>query len=192
MTNVFSGMEKQRRLFSATSLIIAAICLLSACGVTSRYRLDLFVSAEDIQKKVNVEETEFLTNARLADPYESFKIDSGDGNVAVLTVTARWSKQESDQFQLLGFDEFWRCKLFVELTEPVQAGDLDLKDRTLVQLMGRYDVSAEDKIFLPASGSCRVDSLSSKNVFFTIDGRFLNRSDEPLEFSGQFKVKRSD
>ncbi|UCG61460.1 MAG: hypothetical protein JSV52_14255 [Candidatus Zixiibacteriota bacterium] len=185
-------MEKQRRVYSATLLIIAVLCLLSACGVTSRYRLDLFVTAEDIQKKVNVEEAQISANATLADPYQDYKVDSGNGNVAVVTVTTRWSQRETERFRLLGFDEFWRCKLFLELTEPIEAGELDLAEHSFLQLMGRYDISAEDKIFLPSSGSCVVDSINSKSVFFTIDGRFVNRVEEPLEFSGRFKVKRSD
>ncbi len=185
-------MNIQRTVFTVAALFVVALSLLSACGVTSRYRLDLFVAAEDARKQVNVEQTQFVKNAVLSDPFNDNKYVEGSANVAVVTVGTRWDKQQTENFRLLGFDEYWRCRLFLEISEPVSSGEVRLENRSFLQLMGKYDIEAEDKIFLPSDGSVSVDSVNSKNVFFSINGKYLNRSKEPLEFSGQFKIKRTD
>ena len=185
-------MNIQRTVFTVAALFVVALSLLSACGVTSRYRLDLFVAAEDVRKQVDVEQTQFVQNAALGDAYEDYKYIGGDANVVVVTVGTRWTRQQFEEFRLFGFDEYWRCRLYLEVPQPVNAGEFPLQDRSFLQLMGKYDIEAEDKIFLPSEGSMSVDSVTSKDVFFSIEGKYLNRSEEPLEFSGQFKVKRSD
>lgn len=173
-------------------IVVAGLCLLSACGVTSRYRMDLFVASEDVQRKVDVEQTEFVHGAVLSDPYQDIKYAPGTGNVAVATVGTRWTPQETKRFRLLGFDEYWRCRLYLELPEPLAAGARQLNENSFLQLMGRYDLDLQDKVFFPDSGSFSIDSVGSNAVFISIGGKYLNRSHEPLEFSGQFKVKRTD
>jgi len=174
------------------TFLAAGLCLLSACGVTSRYRLDLFVASEDARRKVDVEQTEFVQGAVLADPFLDIKYAPGAANVAVATVGTRWDAQETTRFRLLGFDQYWRCRLYLELPEPLEAGERQLSDNSFLQLMGRYDLDPEDKIFHPESGTFSIDSVGSKEVYISIGGRYLNRSHEPLEFTGQFKVKRTD
>ncbi len=172
--------------------LVVSLGLLLACGVTSRYRLDLFVASEDAQRKVEVEQTEFVHGAVLADPYQDVKYAQGAGNVAVATVGTRWSAQETTRFRLLGFDEYWRCRLYLELPEPLVAGERQLNENSFLQLMGRYDLDREDKVFFPESGSFAIDSVSSRAVYISIGGKYFNRSHEPLEFTGQFKVKRTN
>lgn len=177
-----------RRLITLTAIA----CSLASCGVTSRYRLDLFVSSAEEQKKVNVEQTEFVKAAVLSDPFQEHKYSPGSGNVAVVTVGTRWNPQDTERFRLFGFDEYWRCRLYLQLPEPLEAGRIGLDGKSFLQLMGKYDLSAEEKIFLPDSGFCSVDSVNSKNVFLSIGGQYLNNSREPLAFTGQFKIKRVD
>jgi hypothetical protein len=184
---------KNRCTRNTACLVFAAIsCFGLACGVTSRYRLDLFVASEGVQKKVEVEQTEYVHSAILGDPYLDYKYNPGDGNVAVITVGTRWGALETERFRLLGFDEYWRCRLYLELPEPVRSGELPLEGKSFLQVMGRYDVSPEEKIFLPSAGSWIIDSVNSSSVFFSINGKYLNQDSQPLEFTGQFKVKRSD
>ncbi|UCE25175.1 MAG: hypothetical protein JSU74_03780 [Candidatus Zixiibacteriota bacterium] len=185
-------MKSQPSTFSLYSFLVTIVSLLVACGITSRYRLDLFVASEDARKKVDVEQTEFVRDAALGDPFGDYKYLEGDASVAVITVTTRWDRLETERFRLLGFDEYWRCRLFLELPQPLQEGQIVLEGSSFLQLMGRYDVEAGDKIFLPVEGSCAIDSVTSKNVFFSIEGKYANRKEEPLEFSGQFKVKNAE
>ena len=174
-------MNNQRTVLTVAAFFVVALSLLSACGLTSRYRLDLFVAAEDIRKQVDVEQTQFVKNAALSDPYGDYKYVEGNGNVAVVTVGTRWTEQQIEEFRLLGFDEYWRCRLYLELSDPVTAGEIALKDKSFLQLMGKYDIDAGDKIFLPSDGFMTVDSVTSKSVFFSIEGKYLNRIDEPLD-----------
>jgi len=174
------------------AFLAAGLCLLAACGVTSRYRMDLFVASEEAQRKVDVEQTEFVQGAVLGDPFGEIKYARGTGNVAVVTVGTRWDAQETDRFRLLGLDEYWRCRLYLELPEPLEAGQGQLNESSFLQLMGRYDLDPEDKVFLPDSGSFSIDSVGSKAVFISIGGKYLNRSHEPLQLTGKFKVKKTD
>lgn len=183
-------MKKWCRIIGQISFFVAVAGLIVSCGITSRYRLDLFVASDDVRKKVAIEKAEIIAYAALNNPYEDYKTIAGAENVAIMTVTARWNQQDAEKFRLLDFDEYWRCKLFLELGDSIRTGTINLKEKSFLQLMGRYDVEVEDKIFLATAGSCSVDSLNSKSVFFTIDGKFTNRVNETLEFSGQFKMRK--
>lgn len=54
--------------------------------------------------------------------------------------------------------------------------------------MGRYDLSADSKVFLPTRGSFMIDSVTTKNLFGTIEGRYQNKDKAPLGINGQFKI----
>ncbi len=104
------------KLHSPVIILTIIACLLCSCGVTSRYRLDLFVSEHDVTKKVDVEQTQFVADAVIGDPFSDNNLVSGQGNVAVLTVGTRWNpKDVSEDFKLMGFDQYWRCRLYIEL-----------------------------------------------------------------------------
>jgi hypothetical protein len=58
--------------------------------------------------------------------------------------------------------------------------------------MGRYDLPTESKIFVADSGFVAIDSVTSKDLFGTIRGRYKNRSAATLYFDGRFKVRITD
>ena len=166
--------------------------LILSCGITSRYRLDLFVQSEEMEKKVDVESTQFVKDAVLSDPFQDVKYVGGDGDVAVVTVGTRWNPHDNDRFTLLGFDEYWRCRIFLQLPDDSQPGQLGLHGASFLQLLGHYQLPPEEKIFLPKQGSVVVDSVTSDNVFVTIDAVYASEADRSVKFTGQFKVKSSD
>ena len=177
------------QLFSLTLVVVA---VLSSCGVTSRYRLDLFVDSGDMQKKVNVEQAKLVKNAVVADPYLDNKLIAGDGNVVMVTVGTRWNQKTLDKFSLLGFDRFWRCRIHLQLPRQIAAGETRLSENSFLQVMEHYQLGPEQTIFLPTDGSFTVDSVTSKALFMTIDGAFENQEKQPLKFTGQFKVDKSE
>ena len=67
--------------------VLAGVVLLAGC--TSRYRLDLFMVIDGRDKKVSVESTEYIIDARLNDPFDDNKIAAGEGGVVVLTTGTR-------------------------------------------------------------------------------------------------------
>lgn len=158
-------------------------------GCASRYRLDLHMTGEGHRKKVKVEKTEFIPGTALNDPYADEKIVAGSTSTAILTTGTRWERSEDFRAFMLGFDEYLKCRLYLQLPYPPTASTIDLPGNSFVHLLGRYDLPAESKIFLPVSGSVIVDSATSKSLFGTIDGRYENSSGAPLEFDGRFKVK---
>jgi hypothetical protein len=71
-------------------------------------------------------------------------------------------------------------------------GPLPLVDRSFVQVLGRYEMPAEEKIFLADTGNLAIDSLTTTHLFASIDATYRNREGKPLSYSGQFKVRIAD
>jgi hypothetical protein len=170
-------------------VLVGAVLLF---GCTSRYRLDLYMTSEGAKKKVKVEKAELLAGSALNDPYARQKTIDGVATTAIVTTGTRWHQPEDKRVFMLGFDEYLRCRIYIQLPQTPTADTIDLPGNSFVHLLGRYDLPAESKIFLPVSGTFVVDSVTSKNLFGTIHGRYENTSGTPLDFDGQFKVKISD
>jgi hypothetical protein len=173
-------------------LLLLLVCSILLFGCASRYRLDLYLTSEGNQKKVKVEKTELLAGAALNDPYAGQKTIDGFATTAIITTGTRWQQPEDKRVFMLGFDEYLRCHIYIQLPQTPAADTIDLQGNSFVHLLGRYDLPAESKIFLPSSGTFVVDSVTSKHLFGTIHGQYENRSGTPLDFDGQFKMKITD
>ncbi len=158
-------------------------------GCSSRYRLDLYMMSEGNKKKVKVEKAEFISGSALNDPYAKVKIVDGSASTAIITTGTRWERSENHRAFMLGFDEYLKCRIYLQLPYQPTVDTIVLAGNSFVQLLGRYELPLESKIFLPASGTFVVDSVTSQNLFGAIQGRYENRSGAPLEFDGRFKVK---
>lgn len=168
---------------------LGAAVLLLACS--SRYRLDLFMTGEGVKKKVRVEKAEILFSTDLNQPYAHQKTIVGPATTAVITTGARWKPTGDKRVFMFGFDEYLRCRIYVELPPSPIADSIDLPGRSFVHLLGRYDLPAESKIFLPDTGVFVIDSVTSKNLFGAIHGLYKNESGTPLEFNGRFRIEIS-
>jgi hypothetical protein len=190
------------RSYSVSFLVFAILPKLSRCeyvfyvltvlitlGCSSRYRLDLYLTAEEYTRKVKVEQTEFVPNSRLNDPYQEEKVLTGDANTAIITTGTRWRRPGDNRTFMFDFDEYLKCRLYVQLPQAIKADTIALENNSFVHLLGRYELPPEAKIFLPVAGSLIVDSSTVEEFFATIDGHYENRDGVPLEFEGQFKVK---
>ncbi len=177
---------KKNILFGAVLLVLVA-ALMAACS--SRYRLDLYMAVEGERDKVDVEQTQYVVDARLGEFLAENKLLPGKGNVVIATTGTRRSSGEEGKMPILSFDEYLRCRLHLQLPEKPEPDSIDLVDNSFVQLLGRYDWSTEDKTFMPRSGYFLVDSVGSNRVFITIDGAFENHNGVSLGYSGKFKVK---
>ncbi len=161
-------------------------------GCASRYRLNLYITSEGVTKKVEVEKTEFLVGSALNDPYAQEKTVADSSNTVVVTTGARWQKPVDKRVFMFGFDEYLRCRIYIQLPPTPVADTIDLQSHSFVHVLGRYDLPAADKIFLPSSGVFIVDSITTKDLFGAIHGIYKNSSGAPLAFEGQFKVKVRD
>ena len=183
------GMNK----LSATRLGLTVLLLtIMVAACTSRYRLDLFLVTGEARTKVKVEKTEFMAGAVLGDPMSREKVEPGDGNTLVLVTGSRGRTLRGEARDLINYDRYTRYRLFVQLAATVEPGSTPLEDNSLIQLMGRYELDAEDKLYYPTGGQLVIDSLAKDRLFGTIDGRFENRHGEAVAFVGKFKAKISD
>ena len=171
---------------------IILLVLLSLLSCSSRYKLDLFMISETGNSKVKVEKTDYISNVRLGDPFGDIKILPGESNVGILTVGTRGFTYKKDAEDFLTFDEYLRNRIYFQFPKPLKTGTFELKNNSFIHLLGRYDWQAEDKIFLPLSGQVVIDSITEKNLFGQVAGKYENRAKIQFEFNGQFKLKISD
>ncbi|MEW5796013.1 MAG: hypothetical protein AB1772_06590 [Candidatus Zixiibacteriota bacterium] len=166
------------------------LLILSSC--TSRYRLELFLVEGDSRSKVKVEKSEYFVGAVLGDPLSEDKVAPGDGNCLVIVTGSRGESLGSRPEDVVSFDRYDRYRVFFELPSEIKPAAIPLKDRSFVQQLGRYDLSADDKMFFPADGRLIVDSVSGGRLFGSIEGRYENHQKASIAFEGKFKAKIAD
>ncbi len=171
--------------------IILLIITLTAvfAGCASRYRMSLFLNMEEARRSLKIEQTQYLVNARLGDPYGEQKVITGDGTCLVLLTSTRGDKVELSSKSLLSFDEYLKIRFFVELPNRITPGAIELKGHSFVQLLGRYTLQPEEKVFLVDSGKMVIDSVVKDHLFATVDGHYFNAKSRPLVLEGQFRAK---
>ena len=173
-------------------IVLATLMLIMlATACTSRYRLDLFLVEGETRSRIKVEKTEFMAGAVLGDPMSRDKVEPGDGNILVLITGSRGRTLDKEARDLVSYDRYTRYRLFIQLAPTVEVGQTALKDNSLVQLMGRYELSAEAKLYYPLGGDMIIDSVADNNLFGNIDGQFKNSDGETVAFEGKFKAKIS-
>ena len=178
---------------SYSRIVLATLILtILTAACTSRYRLDLFFLEGEARTKIKVEKTEFMVGAVLGDPMSRNKVEQGDGNCLVLITGSRGRTLDTEGHDLASFDRYVRYRLFIQLAATIEAGSITLKDNSLLQMLGRYEITPEDKLFYPTSGELVVDSLAGNKLFGTIDGHFENNHGRAIAFEGRFKAKISD
>ncbi len=164
--------------------------MLLTAGCISRYRLDLYFETRQKQAKVKIEQTNYVPGTVLLDPYAEKKIISGDGSTVVLTVGFRGKEVTGFKNLGIGFDEYIKYLLFFQLPPVPDTVTFTLTPQnSFVQLLGHYELQPEQKIFLPTTGMLKIDSLSSGNLYCTIDGQYQNTEKNPVHIYGRFKVK---
>lgn len=174
----------------STRQLLCVLLLLSlVAGCASRYRLPLYLDIDDTRRSLKIEQTQYLLNARLGDPYEEQKVITGAGKCLVLLTSTRGEKIELPAANVLAFDEYLKIRLFIELPDPITPGMIDLKGHSFAQLMGRYTMQPNEKIFLPSTGKMVIDSISKDHLFASIGAKYTNSSGRPIQFDGQFRAR---
>ena len=167
-------------------MLVIAVIVIDACS--SRYRFDLYMSTEGNRRKIKVEQTQFIMDANLGNPHADDKVVIGHGNVAVVTIGTRGKRTSDIPTGVFGFDEYLRCQIYLQLPDMPKPDTIDLQDNSFIHLLGRFDWSADDKIFLPDSGFFIIDSVTTSNIFVTINGRYENPSGYTFAFDGRVKT----
>ena len=162
-----------------------------ASSCASRYRLEMFMDFGESRKKVKVEQTEFLENTTLNQPFADIKVIRGTGHCLIVTISTRGEKLPTDRFRTLMFeyDEYLTQKIYIELPLELASQEISLSGNSFIHLLGRYDQPPEKKIFVPQSGSMVIDSLADNTLYGTIEGRYENSDKLAMAVDGKFKVK---
>lgn len=173
-----------------TTAVLLAVALLSA-ACASRYRLDLYLTLAESRHRISVESTQYVMDAVIGNPYADDKVEVGPGNVAVVTIGTRGMRVEGHRWKALGFDEYFRCQVYLQVPPMPGPDSSVLVDRSLVHILGRYELPIDERVFLPREGYYIVDSVTDHSIFFTIDGTFGNKTGSQIELDGRFKVNHN-
>jgi hypothetical protein len=141
---------------------------------------------------VKVETTHYAPNTILNAPEAQQPILPGTRSTAVITTSMRGRESKAEGSQVFGFDEYLRVRVYLEFPAPLVPDTLSLAGRSYAHMLGRYEMSADNKIFRPASGTLVIDSVVKKHLYASIDGTYLNPDSMALTCSGQFKIKIQD
>ena len=152
-----------------------------------RYRLDLFIDLDETRQKVDVENQNYVMDAVLGDLMAEDKIIPGDGNVGVITIGTRWKASGKAELAIVGFDEYLRMQIYLELPLMPKPDSLPLVGKSVAQMLGRYDQSPVQKTFIAKDGFYRIDSIASRDVFITLQGDYANNLGKTVSFEGQFR-----
>jgi len=176
----------ERTTFAAITALVVAVLL--SCASTSRYRLDLYLMLDGDRRRTDVESRQYVMDAVVGNPYANDKVEAGSGNVAIVTLGARGTPAEGHRWQALGFDEYFRCQVYVQVEPMPEPDSSSLVHRSLLHVLGRYEQPIEHRVFLPREGYFIIDSVTLRSIYFTINGAYANQEGEELLIDGRFNV----
>jgi len=170
--------------------LTALVAVAAMIGCASRYRLDLHVTADGEMRRVKVEQTQFAPGTVLSDPMSETQLEPGEANCFVVTAGARGRTQSpSGKYDVLRYDEHLQYRLLLQMPVELTTGSWPLAERSFVQIMGRYELRKEEKLFTQSSGTIGIDSVSGNRAYLSIEGEFKNQSGATLAVKGKFRVK---
>lgn len=168
-------------------LIILLISVLLSCS--AKYSRNLFMTYNEDQSKVKIEEAKYIPGSVIANPFKEVKIKSGDGSMIILVTGSRGNTMKDMTDIIIGFDKYIKHTMYFQLPALPETGTYKLKDQSLIQLMGHYELPEASKIFLPVSGFISVDSINGNKMFGTVKGKYENNDKISFDLSGNFTVK---
>ncbi len=176
--------------FTWLTIAVLLVQTMQIAGCASRFRQDLYLTGEGPRKRVKIEHTQLIRDADLSDPQEQTKYKAGDHNVAVLTVSTRHNRPDSSGTAWeFSFDESWRADVYIQMPEPIQPGRYNLQGLSYAVLIEQYQLTNDQRAFYALSGDFVVDSISMRDAFVTINGKYANAKQESMTLDGTFKLK---
>ncbi len=170
--------------------VLLLLGMLVSC--TSRYRLNLYLIQGESRDRVKIEKTEFITEGVLNDPFAKDKVVTGRGNCIILLAGRRGETVETNISNLVGYDQYLKYKLYLQAPSRLESGTIPLTNSSFVQVLGQYDRTTEERMYIARSGTFVIDSVSGDHLYGSVNGSYQNRPGDELTFEGKFKVKVFD
>jgi len=172
-------------------LLVLAVTALAVAigGCVSRYRMDLFMVHGENRQKVDIEATAYVIDTRLNDPLAENKLGPSTTSSTV-TISVGTRGTQTDKDLVLGFDEYLKYRIFIEIPTPLTPGPVELAGHSFVQMLKRYELPPEQKLYKPVSGRFVVDSVRESDLYASLqDGLWKNSIDSTVAFEGRLKIK---
>ncbi|MEA2030347.1 MAG: hypothetical protein U9N55_01965 [candidate division Zixibacteria bacterium] len=149
----------------------------------------MYLTTNAERTKVDVENARYIPGVILVDPQADEKVVSGDSSVIIMNMGFRGNAISNFTSLGIKFDEYVKYRLYLQLHGKPDTTTTILKENSYLWLLKHYELESRDKLFLPVSGTCAIDSVSSHKMYGTIDGHFENAKGATVKIDGRFKVK---
>lgn len=184
--------------YVSVALLLLAL-LLPTCS--TRYRMDLYYLDDGARTKIDIDNATFTPDTRLNYPHDTPAIVRGDRSTAVIEVGMRGAPIDTGGlYQPLTFDRLIQYRIYLELPNtpfPNVPDTIPLDGNSYVRLMGFYEQTPNEKLYLPSTKVPRdtdpifvIDSVRSNNLYGTFhDAYWVNSKGDRIGFDGRLKMK---
>ena len=172
-----------------TLTLVILLTLLNCTTTSSRYRFDLYMEGSYGRKLAKVENTKFVVQSRFITTPNDIVLQGSSNNTLITTISTNWKQSDKKVKEVLAFDEIARYRVYFSISEPVRTATIELKENSVAQLSGNYDISPEKKLYTPVKGTLVIDSVSDSHLFAKINGIYKNIDGAMLRIDGAFKAK---
>jgi len=170
--------------------VLCFVLIIVSLSCASRYRMDLFLTLEQERYNLNIEQSRLLPNTILVFDQSNNRITNGIGNTSIVTVGTKVKDTIQANYPLFQMDEYLRCDLYIQFPDIIKPATSDLQENALLEILEKYEVPAEEKLFMPVSGTCTVDSITPQHIFCSVTGEFANNKGRTLTIDGAFKIEQ--
>ena len=173
----------------AVIVFLFTFSIILSLSCSGKFARNMSIIFNENQSKLKIEETKYIPGSVIANPFKDVKIKSGDGSMVTFVTGYRGNTMKDMTDIMIGFDKYVKHKIYFQLPSLPDTGTYQLKDRSLIQLLGHYELTETSKIYLPVSGFIAIDSINGNKMFGTVRGKYENNEKTPLELDGNFTVK---
>jgi hypothetical protein len=174
--------------FAQIVVVVMLLGLLFGCS--SRYKLDLNMTVNDVERATRVEGTSYFIDAGINQISSGDRVIPSDStNVLLARLNVTGDLLNTPGSAMFGFAEQLTALLYLTMPQNDSTTVLPLTQRSLIELVGRYDWKREQTFFYPLSGDVAIDSTTRSHLFLTIDGLFRNIDDNKIALNGRLSAK---
>ena len=171
-------------------IIILAVLGLALISCNTKYRLH-FYKIEQLKKlELQNEGSYFLTGYIIARDNSGNFISPGQGTVLVTNQSITDPEKMDIPSGLLTTSGKINFRIYAELPSQLRKDSLNLKGKSICQIVGQYNRPESLKLYNCTEGYIRLDSVKSNKFFASLSGKYFNMEKDSLVFQGEMKPKQ--
>ncbi|UCD17217.1 MAG: hypothetical protein JSV44_12320 [Candidatus Zixiibacteriota bacterium] len=132
----------------------------------------------------------YLDGFRLSRNLDSAAIIKGNGNILVANYIGPDSGQIFIAAKVISVDQTVKYRLYVELPSAIKQDSIDIEDKSICHIIGRYDLEERLRQYECCLGYLLVDSVKKSSFYGILAATYVNPMNDTLKFKGDLKALR--